>query len=95
MNHILANYRNSYSRNYAPYHSSSNGIIKRIKSNVVGQPTGFTQSIMDLPFGSGFINGGLGNPYGQGYAQDFATNKGYGFINSLPAMTRSGITILD
>ena len=94
INHILANYRDNYSRNYVADHNSRRP-VQRIKRQIIGQPTGFTPSVIDMPFGSGFFNNGFGNSFTPGYSQGFATNRGYGFINSLPAMTRSGITILD
>ena len=94
INHILANYSNDYYRNYVTDHHSSRP-VQRIKRRVVGQPTGFTPSVMDMPFGSGFLNSGLGSTFAPGFSQGFATNRGYGFMNSIPAMTNAGIRILD
>ena len=94
INHILANYKEDFERNYLSNYNSRRP-VQRVRKRIVGQPTGFTPSIMDMPFGSGFFNNGFGNYVTPGYSQGFASNRGYGFINSLPAMTRTGITILD
>ena len=94
INHILANYTSSYNPNYISGYRS-NHPMRRIKRHVVGQPTGFTPSVIDMPFGSGFRSSGFSNSFGPGFSQGFATNRGYGFINSIPAMTRAGIHILD
>ena len=94
INHILANYTNDYNRNYvADYHSTRP--VQRIKRHISGQPTGYTPSVMDMPFGSGFLNSGFGSSFGPGFSQGFTTNRGYGFMNSIPAMTNAGIRILD
>ncbi|MBR6722185.1 hypothetical protein IKL64_01890 [bacterium] len=94
INHILANYRENYNRNYVAGYNYKHP-VQRIKRQIVGQPTGFTPSVMDMPFGSGFFNNGIGSSFSPGFSQGFATNRGYGFMNSIPAMTRSAITILD
>ena len=64
--------------------------IQRVRNRIIGQPTGFTPSFMELPFGSS-----LGRGFGPGYNQSFGTNTGYGFLNSIPAMAGAGIKILD
>lgn len=89
INHILANYRDDYSaNNYSSY--TYNRPVQKLRNRFVGQPTGFTPSIIDMPFGSGF-----GNGFGPGYSQGFTSNTGYGFLNTIPAMAGAGIRILD
>lgn len=93
INHILANYKRDYNRRYVADYQT-NKPIQRIRNRVIGQPTGFTPSMMDMPFGGGFGNA-FGRGFAPGYSQGFGTNTGYGFINSIPAMTGAGIRILD
>ena len=52
----------------------------------IGQPTGFTPSIIDTPFGGSFS---------PAFSRGYTSNRGYGYNNSIPAMTRAGIRILD
>lgn len=86
INHILANYsENTGSRYIADYPTYRP--VQRVRNRVIGQPTGFTPSIMDMPFGSGFGGNGINRSY--------RTNTGYGFLNTIPAMTGAGVRILD
>ncbi len=89
INHILANYRDNDS-NYIVQQQYNRRPIQRVRNRFVGQPTGFTPSFMDMPFGSGF-----GNGFGPGFNQSFGTNTGYGFLNTIPAMAGAGVRILD
>lgn len=89
INHILANYNSNNNRNYIADYQYRKP-VQRVRNRFIGQPTGFTPSFIDMPFGSGF-----GNRYGTGYNQSFGSNTGYGFLNSIPAMTNAGIKILD
>ena len=90
INHILANYRDSYGNYIAEERYDRRHPVRRIRNRFIGQPTGFTPSFMDMPFGSGF-----GNNFGTGFNQSFGTNNSFGFINSIPAMTGAGVKILD
>lgn len=89
LNHILANYRDD-DNSYIVQEQYNRRPIQRVRNRIIGQPTGFTPSFMDMPFGSSF-----GRGFGPGYNQSFGTNTGYGFLNSIPAMTGAGIKILD
>ena len=89
INHILANYRDNDS-NFVAQQQYNRRPIQRIRNRIIGQPTGFTPSFMDMPFGSGF-----GSSFGPGYNQSFGTNNSYGFLNTIPAMAGAGIHILD
>lgn len=87
MNNILANYHGDeyYNRNYlADYNRRTPA--QRIMNRFIGQPTGFTPSIIDTPFGGSFS---------PAFSRGYTSNRGYGYNNSIPAMTRAGIRILD
>ena len=87
MNNILANYRQDdyYNRNYlADYNRRTPA--QRIMNRFIGQPTGFTPSIIDTPFGGSF------SPT---FSRGYTSNRGYGYNNTIPAMSRAGIRTLD
>lgn len=88
MNNILANYRGDdyYNRNYLADYYNKRTPAQRIMNRVIGQPTGFTPSIIDTPFGGSF------SPT---FSRGYTSNRGYGYNNSIPAMSRAGIRILD
>ncbi len=84
MNNALENYRDDYyNRNYLTQYA--NTPTSRIRNRFVGQPTGFTPPIMNLPFGPSF----------SGINQSFSSNRGYGYNNYIPANTGMGIHILN
>ncbi len=88
MNNILANYREDdyYNRNYLADYYNRRTPAQRIMNRVIGQPTGFTPSIIDTPFAGSF------SPT---FSRGYTSNRGYGYNNSIPAMSRAGIRILD
>jgi hypothetical protein len=92
VNHILANYKDYYHKNYLSEYESRRP-AQRVINRVIGQPTGFTPSIMDMPFGSGIS--GLNGTFAPSFSQGFSSNRGYGFMNSIPATMGAGIRILD
>lgn len=88
MNNILSNYRDDYNnRNYLADYYSNRTPAQRIYNRFIGQPTGFTPSIINSPFGSNFFN--------PGFSSSYTGNRGYGYNNSIPAVTGAGIRILD
>lgn len=90
MNNILANYRDDYNnKNYlADYYGYNRNPAQRILNRFMGQPTGFTPSIIGTPFDSyGSFPGGINRGY--------YSNRGYGYNNSVPASMGAGIHILD
>lgn len=88
MNNVLSNYRgDDYNRNYLADYYNNTTPAQRIINRFTGQPTGFTPQIMNTPFGSG--------GYRPGYSTGYYGNRGYGYHNSIPAMTGAGIHILD
>lgn len=90
MNNILANYRGEdyYNRNYlADYNRRTPA--QRIMNRFIGQPTGFTPSIIDTPLTP------FGGSFSPAFSRGYTSNRGYGYNNSIPAMTRAGIRILD
>lgn len=89
MNNVLANYRRDdyNNRNYLADYYNNATPAQRIINRFTGQPTGFTPPIMNTPFGSGSFR--------PGYSQGYYGNRGYGYHNSIPAMTGAGIRILD
>lgn len=88
MNNVLTNYRgNDYNnRNYLADYYNNTTPGQRIMNRFMGQPTGFTPQIMNTPYGTG---------YRPGYSSSYYGNRGYGYNNSIPAMTGAGIRILD
>ncbi len=89
MNNILSNYREDdyNNRNYLADYYSNTTPAQRVFNRFVGQPTGFTPPITHTPFGSG--------SYRPGYSSSYYGNRGYGYQNSIPAITGAGIHILD
>lgn len=91
MNHILANYQDDYyNRNYLAedYYNNSRRIpSRRIYNRYAGQPTGYTPSIIDNPFNF--------NNFTPTFSRGFSSNRGYGYNNTIPAMTGAGIHILN
>lgn len=90
MNHILANYRDDYNnRNYLAddYYSTRRSPARRIYNRYIGQPTGYTPSIIDNPFNF--------NNFSPTFSRGFSNNRGYGYNNIVPAMTGAGVHILN
>lgn len=89
MNNILANYRDDYNnRNYLTDSYSNSTVVDRIRNRMIGQPTGFSPSVINAtPFGMG--------TYNPTFNRGFTSNRGYGYSNSIPATTGMGIHILD
>lgn len=86
MNHALENYRDDYyNRNYLTQYANNSTPSARIRNRFVGQPTGFTPPIMNMPFGPSF----------SGFNQSFSSNRGYGYNNYIPANTGMGVHILN
>ena len=85
MNNALESYRDDYyNRNYLTQYAN-NTPSSRIRNRFVGQPTGLTPPIMNLPFGPSF----------SGINQSFSSNRGYGYNNYIPANTGMGVHILN
>lgn len=91
MNNILANYRGEeysnayYNKNSSYYPQTS--LKNKIRNTLVGQPTGYTPSLLDSPYLNRF-----GPSFNRGY---YGTN-GWGYHNVYqPTMTGAGIHILD
>jgi hypothetical protein len=83
MNNVLANYKDDYNnKNYLTEYYSSNTPYSRVRNRIIGQPTGLTPPI--APY----------TVYPQ-FSRGFSSNRGYGYHNSIPAMTNTGIRILD
>lgn len=89
MNNILANYKDDYNnKNYlADYYGTNKNPAQRILNRFVGQPTGFTPSIVTTPFDS--------YGYPAGISKGYTSNRGYGYRNVVPANMGAGIHILD
>lgn len=88
LNNILADYNNSYNRNYlSDYNRNSGSAVSKIFKNFIGVPTGFTPPVMNMPF----------NDYGYpaGINRSYSSLRGYGFNNNIPANMGAGIHILD
>lgn len=88
MNNILANYRNDYNNYSANRYSQNSSPAQRILNRFIGQPTGFTPPVMNLPFND------YGRPYG--INRGFYNNRGsYVYNNEMPASGGFGVHILD
>ena len=90
MNNILANYREDYNdRNYlSDYYGVNRNPAQRILNRFLGQPTGFTPPVMNLPFND------YGRPYGINRSL-YNNRGGYIYNNETPANTGIGIHILE
>lgn len=88
MNRALENYRDDYyNRNYLTQFANTAGIGTRIRNRFIGQPTGFSPSVINTPFSSGNFMPGIN------YAGSH--NRSYRYGNFVPANMGAGVTILD
>lgn len=91
MNNILANYQKHYNnRNYIDdyAYSRSYSPFQKFYNRFIGQPTGFTPPVMNLPFND------YGQPYG--FNRGIYNNRGsYSYSNETPASSGFGVHIID
>jgi len=87
MNHALENYRDDYyNRNYLTQYYNNSTPAARLRNRFIGQPTGFTPSIINTPFGTSSF---------PGINQSYYGNRGWGYNNYIPANMGAGIRILN
>jgi hypothetical protein len=80
MNNALEAYRDDYyNKNYLTQYYTNSTPSARIRNRFIGYPTGFSPQVF-MPYG---ING------------NYATNRGYGYNNFLPANIGTGVHILN
>ena len=87
MNNIISAYQNDNNSTMAQYYGTNRNPAQRILNRFIGQPTGFTPSIVSTPFDA--------YGYPSGINRSNFSNRGYRYNNFMPSTTGAGIHILD